>query len=78
MKPSRAIQILTFFPGITTEEDKKLAATGDYNFDHPDAFDWELVSIPNISYGLEQKPVLPDARCCWKTERGKISRDSYL
>ena len=32
------------FQGITTEEDKKLAATGDYNFDHPDAFDWELVS----------------------------------
>ena len=34
----------SFYKGITTEKDKKLAATGDYNFDHPDAFDWEAVS----------------------------------
>ena len=34
----------SFYKGITTEEDKALAATGDYNFDHPDAFDWEAVS----------------------------------
>ena len=35
----------SFYKGITTEADKKLAATGDYNFDHPDAFDWEAVSL---------------------------------
>jgi len=33
----------SFYKGITTEKDKKLAATGDYNFDHPDAFDWEAM-----------------------------------
>ena len=35
----------SFYKGITTEHDKKLAETGDYNFDHPDAFDWEAVSF---------------------------------
>ena len=39
----------SFYKGITTEEDKALAATGDYNFDHPDAFDWEAVSFGNFS-----------------------------
>ena len=34
----------SFYKGITTEKDKALAKTGDYNFDHPDAFDWEAVN----------------------------------
>jgi len=58
----------SFYKGITTEEDKKLAATGDYNFDHPDAFDWELmrdvvgklkegksVEIPIYDFTLHQR-----------------------
>lgn len=39
----------SFYKGITTETDKKLAETGDYNFDHPDAFDWDAV-IKNIHF----------------------------
>ena len=33
----------SFYKGISTEKDKALALTGDYNFDHPDAFDWDAV-----------------------------------
>ena len=34
----------SFYKGITSEKDKELALTGDYNFDHPDAFDWDAVN----------------------------------
>jgi len=34
----------SFYKGISTEKDKALALTGDYNFDHPDAFDWEAMT----------------------------------
>lgn len=34
----------SFYKGITSDADKELAKTGDYNFDHPDAFDWNLMA----------------------------------
>lgn len=33
----------SFYKGITSDKDKELALTGDYNFDHPDAFDWDAM-----------------------------------
>jgi len=34
----------SFYKGISTEEDKVAAAKGDYNFDHPNAFDWDMMT----------------------------------
>ena len=45
----------SFYKGIVTDEDKKLAETGDYNFDHPDAFDWAAVSpLNNLNTNLNE------------------------
>lgn len=36
-------QFVLQFQGIINDEDKILAARNEYNFDHPDAFDFDLL-----------------------------------
>ena len=49
------------FYKVLSHEQHELAATNAYNFDHPDAFDFELVTIHKIYIG-DQKSDLSNSR----------------
>jgi uridine kinase len=46
----------SFYKGISTEEDKIAASHGDYNFDSPQAFDWNLI-VATLKKIRDGKPV---------------------
>lgn len=49
------ITLDSYYRSLTAEE-KELVATGDFNFDHPNAFDWPLVR-EHIAAIIQRKPI---------------------